>query len=142
MSFTVHIEKDLYDEVCKYVREIKVVTQMCVDKKNHFIWLKFPSVIAKNLLPFFAKLGFRVRDQKTTGRQHAWSAAIYSTPASSLGVSVARVSVIPDTIAAETKQFSDKFYLVLTSGGIGPTHDDLTSEGVAAAVERKVVYHP
>ena len=69
MSFTVDIEKDLYDEVYKYVKEIKVVTQMCVDTKNHFIWLKFPSVIAKNLLPFFAKLGFWVRDQIVTNQQ-------------------------------------------------------------------------
>jgi len=63
----------------------------------------------------------------------------------SLGVSVARVSVIPDcvdTIATETKQFSAKFDLVLTSGGIGPTHDDLTFEGIAAAFERKVEFHP
>ena len=71
MDFNVDIEKDLYDEVCKYVKKIKVLTQICVDPKNHFIWLKFPSVIAEieNLLPFFAKLGFRVQDQIMTNQQ-------------------------------------------------------------------------
>ena len=29
------------------------------------------------------------------------------------------------------KKFSNNFDLVLTSGGIGPTHDDVTFEGVA-----------
>jgi len=62
-----------------------------------------------------------------------------------LGVSLERVSVIPDDldiIATEVKKFSNNFDFVLTSGGIGPTHDDLTFEGVARAFERKVEHHP
>ena len=63
------MEKDLYEEVWHKVKDIKVLTSICVDSKNHFIWLKFPSVIAENLLPFFEKLGFRVRDQIVTDQQ-------------------------------------------------------------------------
>jgi FAD synthetase len=47
-------------------------------------------------------------------------------------VSVERVSVIPDhvpTVAQEVRTFASQFDYVLTSGGIGPTHDDLTFEG-------------
>ncbi|NXU58694.1 FLAD1 synthase, partial [Turnix velox] len=62
-----------------------------------------------------------------------------------LGVRVARVSVVPDevdAIAREVASFSPRFTFVLTSGGIGPTHDDVTLEGVAKAFGEKVVPHP
>ena len=54
----------------------------------------------------------------------------------SIGVKVERVSVIGDSlteISNEIKSFSSKYSLVLTSGGIGPTHDDITYAGVADA---------
>jgi len=62
-----------------------------------------------------------------------------------LGVQLERVSVISDdidTIASEVKKFSNNFDLVLTSGGIGPTHDDVTFEGVARAFDDGVEHHP
>ena len=53
-----------------------------------------------------------------------------------LGVDVRRITVIPDEvdlIAAEVADFSRSFDMVFTSGGVGPTHDDVTIEGIARA---------
>jgi molybdenum cofactor synthesis domain-containing protein len=53
-----------------------------------------------------------------------------------LGVDVERIEVIPDdvdTIARDVRRMSQAYDFVFTSGGIGPTHDDLTMEGVAQA---------
>ena len=62
-----------------------------------------------------------------------------------LGVTLQRITTIPDdveTIAATVAWFADAFEVVFTSGGVGPTHDDVTMEGVARAFGRKVVRHP
>ena len=62
-----------------------------------------------------------------------------------LGVDVRRVSVIPDdldVIAGEIRDLSRLFDLVFTSGGVGPTHDDVTIEGIARGFGTRVVRHP
>lgn len=61
-----------------------------------------------------------------------------------LGVALRRVLVVPDVIdeiAAAVREFSRRFDFVFTSGGVGPTHDDLTMEGVARAFDTQVVRH-
>jgi len=60
------------------------------------------------------------------------------------GVDVERVHIIPDivdTIASEVREFSQRYDYVLTSGGVGPTHDDVTMESIAAAFDTKLVVH-
>ncbi len=62
-----------------------------------------------------------------------------------LGVDVQRIAVIPDqvdAIAGEVAACWRRFDCVFTSGGIGPTHDDVTMEGIAAGVGRPLVQHP
>jgi len=62
-----------------------------------------------------------------------------------IGVALKRVAVIPDelgVIADVVRDFHARFDVVFTSGGVGPTHDDVTIEGVAMALGRPVVRHP
>lgn len=52
------------------------------------------------------------------------------------GVRTKRISVISDdieAIASEVKSSSNSFDIVITTGGVGPTHDDVTYEAVARA---------
>ena len=59
-----------------------------------------------------------------------------------LGVDVERIAVIPDVIdviADEVRAQSEAFDLVFTSGGVGPTHDDLTFDGIAQAFGEELV---
>jgi molybdenum cofactor synthesis domain-containing protein len=62
-----------------------------------------------------------------------------------LGVTVRRILTIPDElddIAAAVAEFHRVYDVVFTSGGVGPTHDDVTMEGVARGLGRKVLRHP
>lgn len=62
-----------------------------------------------------------------------------------LGVCVRRITVVPDELDAIAEVVSDchrRFDVVFTSGGVGPTHDDVTIEGVARALGRRVVRDP
>ncbi len=62
-----------------------------------------------------------------------------------LGVDVRRIAVVPDDIdiiAQDVAIFSKLFDHVFTTGGVGPTHDDVTIEAVAQGMQRRVVVNP
>jgi molybdenum cofactor synthesis domain-containing protein len=61
------------------------------------------------------------------------------------GVDVRRVHVIQDVIeviADEVRTLSAAHDYVLTTGGVGPTHDDVTLEAVARAFDARLAVHP
>ncbi|MCC7276394.1 MAG: competence/damage-inducible protein A [Alphaproteobacteria bacterium] len=62
-----------------------------------------------------------------------------------VGVRLMEARVIPDvpqTIIDTVNEVRAKFDYVFTTGGIGPTHDDITSECVAAAFGLPLIRHP
>jgi molybdenum cofactor synthesis domain-containing protein len=62
-----------------------------------------------------------------------------------LGVDVRRVTVLPDdvdAIADAVRAAWERADLILTTGGVGPTHDDVTVAGVAKGLKRPLVRHP
>ncbi|WP_158056708.1 competence/damage-inducible protein A [Halorussus halophilus] len=61
------------------------------------------------------------------------------------GATVERVVVLPDRIADIARVVNElraDYDAVIVTGGLGPTHDDLTMEAVAAAVGVPVEEHP
>jgi molybdenum cofactor synthesis domain-containing protein len=62
----------------------------------------------------------------------------------SCGISVQEVRIIPDvekTIVENILSLSKKFNYVFTTGGIGPTHDDITAKSISRAYKVKYEYH-
>ena len=60
------------------------------------------------------------------------------------GISVNEVRIIPDDekkIIENILILSKKFNYVFTTGGIGPTHDDITAQSIAKAFKVKYGYH-
>ena len=63
----------------------------------------------------------------------------------SLGVDVRRITVIPDDrelIGSTSAAFSADWDYVFTTGGVGPTHDDVTVEGIAQGFATKAIINP
>ena len=80
-----------------------------------------------------------------TGKSDDKNASFLIKEMYELGVSLRRIVIIPDeveTIAAAVREYSANFDFVFTSGGVGPTHDDVTIEGIARAFGCEVVRHP
>ena len=60
------------------------------------------------------------------------------------GIAVTEVRIIPDvekTIVENIRLLSKKFNYVFTTGGIGPTHDDITAKSIAKAFKVKYGFH-
>ena len=61
------------------------------------------------------------------------------------GIRVQHARVIPDveeTIVATVNELRSTFDYVFTTGGIGPTHDDITAECIAKAFGVELIEHP
>lgn len=57
------------------------------------------------------------------------------------GITLAEVRIVGDEskdIVAAVQALSERYDTVFTSGGIGPTHDDITADCMAAAFERHI----
>lgn len=86
-----------------------------------------------------------IGDEILSGKVQDSNSFLLASELRALGVSVMRISVIPDdivTIGSEALSFSKTFDYVFTSGGVGPTHDDVTVAGIAQGFGVKLIRHP
>jgi len=79
-----------------------------------------------------------------SGRTQDVNVVTISSWLNELGVKLEEVRVIPDIESSIIKTINEvrkKFNYVFTTGGIGPTHDDITSQSIAKAFNLTYGYH-
>ena len=85
-----------------------------------------------------------IGNEVLSGRTKDTNTSTLASWLNSLGVEVKEVRVIPDikeTIIKTVNEFRKKFNYVFTTGGIGPTHDDITAESVSSAFNIEYDFH-
>ncbi len=86
-----------------------------------------------------------IGDEILSGKFVEENAAFLIGELRALGVDLRRITVIPDIvddIAATVTEASARFDHVFTSGGVGPTHDDVTMAAIAKGFGTGVTRHP
>ncbi|MEO0361540.1 MAG: molybdopterin-binding protein, partial [Pseudomonadota bacterium] len=82
-----------------------------------------------------------IGDEVLSGRTREGNAWHMAKALTEIGVALREVRVVADDrddIVAAVKALSDRYDHVFTSGGIGPTHDDITADCVAAAFDASI----
>src|SRR3978361_375525 len=100
-----------------------------------------PTMPAKNPAAGLLVIGNEV----LSGRTQDANIRFLATNLGNLGIPLREVRVIPDvpeTIIGTVNAVRTEFDYVFTTGGIGPTHDDITSECIAAAFGVPWEHHP
>ena len=80
-----------------------------------------------------------------SGRTKDANLAFLGERLGALGVRLMEARVVPDIedmIVEAVNQLRARYDYVLTTGGIGPTHDDITAECIAKAFGTELEYHP
>lgn len=83
-----------------------------------------------------------IGDEILSGRTQDTNTAWIAEQVNKMGLALHQVRVVPDVeteIIAAIHDLKGKVDYVFTTGGIGPTHDDITSEAVAKAFDKKLV---
>ncbi|MDB4985864.1 MAG: Molybdopterin binding motif, CinA [Myxococcaceae bacterium] len=80
-----------------------------------------------------------------TGKVNEQNVFVMAKELFELGVELRRIVVCPDevpVIVRDLRELASSHDVVITSGGVGPTHDDVTIKAVAAAFDVRVVRSP
>ena len=86
-----------------------------------------------------------IGDEILSGRTKDTNINWIATELNNIGVRLIEARIISDdseTIIETIKKFTKKFTYVFSCGGIGPTHDDITTASVAKAFNQKLIKDP
>jgi molybdenum cofactor synthesis domain-containing protein len=85
-----------------------------------------------------------IGDEILTGKVKDENSLVFAKLMFSQGIELKRIIIIPDEvaiIASSVREFCNTYDYVASSGGIGPTHDDMTLEGVSLGLNKKLCQH-
>lgn len=125
----------------------KIETVYRIDSRHCLNTFRTGDTISANLEPSGHSMGktaaiLIIGNEILSGKVRDDNGPYLSGAFRALGVDVRRIVVVPDeesAIAAEVSDCSRRFDWVVTTGGVGPTHDDVTMAGIATGFGRKVV---
>lgn len=86
-----------------------------------------------------------IGDEILSGRTQDKNMAYLAVRLNEIGVQLREARVIPDIEAEIVKAVNEcrlRFDYIFTTGGIGPTHDDITADSIAAAFNVGIGHHP
>ncbi len=86
-----------------------------------------------------------IGDELLSGRTKDRNIAHLATLLTLAGIDLREVRIVADdqpAIVEALNALRERYRYVFTSGGIGPTHDDITADAVALAFARPVIEHP
>ena len=87
-----------------------------------------------------------IGDEILSGRTQDKNVAQVATWLNAQGIRLAEVRVVPDDRGADRgggrTRSGRRYDYCFTTGGIGPTHDDITVDAIAKALGVPVVVHP
>ena len=85
-----------------------------------------------------------IGDEILSGRTQDINANFIAKELVKVGIHLKQIRIILDeqkTIIDTVIKFHKSFTYVFTTGGIGPTHDDITSQSIAIAFNKKYTKH-
>ncbi|KAF4944020.1 hypothetical protein FSARC_14789 [Fusarium sarcochroum] len=85
-----------------------------------------------------------IGDEVLGGKTVDTNSAYFAKWCFNLGINLKRIEVIEDDegeIVEAVQRMSDRYDFVVTSGGIGPTHDDITYQSIAKAFNLPLKLH-
>ncbi len=86
-----------------------------------------------------------IGDEVLSGRTKDTNSGWLATELGAIGLPVGEIRVVADVqdrIVAALNELRARYKYIFTTGGIGPTHDDITADAIAAAFGVVLPYHP
>src|SRR5258705_432634 len=105
------------------------------------LWSRHMNEPSKRLTAAVLVIG----DEILSGRTQDVNIATIARFLGSLGIDLCEARCVPDVedeIVAAVNALRARYTYVFTTGGIGPTHDDITADAIGKAFGRLVEHHP